>query len=85
MARSAGFVVEHHATYLPPLALRIWDVGLRPLSPVLIDVANGMADGERSRMKAAWIDTVMKFLDPLLEMELANRSPGGFHLFALRA
>jgi len=40
MAEAAGFSVVDHSYYWSRLTLTIWDIGLRPISPYLIKMAN---------------------------------------------
>lgn len=83
-ARSAGFRIIQHSYYLSPLILKIWDVGLRPLSPVLIKMANMLDARSRREIKSEWIANALKFLLPIFDMEKKQRQEGGFHLFVLK-
>lgn len=83
LVESIGFKVIGHSYYLFPLTLKIWDIGLRPLSPVLIKMANRLNIEDRRTIKIEWIETVIKFLLPLLKMEKEKEDEGGFHLFIL--
>ncbi len=84
MAREVGFEVSYHTCYLAPLTLKIWDIGLRPLSPLLIKMTNCLTPKDRSLIKKEWIDTMRCFLFPLYEMENESKQEGGFHLFVLK-
>ena len=84
MARRAGFTVVDCRPYLSPLTLKVWDVGLRPLSRPLIKMANKLSPKNRREIKDEWIDTCMKYLALLYQMEFEYRGKCGFYLFALR-
>lgn len=83
LANRAGLEMVEHRTYLSALTLRFWDVGLRPLSPVLIRMANSFSPQTRRSLKREWIETVLPLLAPLYALEMANRAEGGFHLAVL--
>jgi SAM-dependent methyltransferase len=84
LARESGFKVIDHSYYLSPLTLRIWDIGLRPISPPLIKTANGLKKKDRRIIKKEWIDTLINILDPIYQMEINSKAEGGFHLFILK-
>lgn len=83
--RAAGFKVIHHRRYLSRTVLEAWDIGLRPISPFLIEMANGLSPERRAAIKLKWIDGLMPMLEPLCELDWPTdaASPPGFHLFAL--
>lgn len=83
LVKEVGFKIVEHSYYLSPLTLKIWDIGLRPLSPLLIKMANGLTMENRRAIKIEWIETATKFLLPLYEMENKSKDEGGFHLFVL--
>jgi len=45
----------------------LWDVGLRPLAPVLIRLANAAPTPERSAIKRDWVDCALELLSPLCD------------------
>lgn len=83
-AKKAGFKVVDHSYYLSPIIMRIWDIGLRPISPFLIKMANKLSIQDRREIKKEWLDTVAKFCLPLYEKEKKQKGEGGFQLFVLR-
>lgn len=82
-AKDAGFKVVHHQYYLSRLTLTIWDIGLRPLSAVLIKMANALNPEQRRTIKREWMETVLDFLLTLYEMEINSKEEKGFHFFVL--
>ncbi len=79
LAARAGFSVASDVTYLAPLTLKTWDIGLRPLAPVLLKMVGKLADPERLAIKMEWVDVLRPFLQELYEMDRDYRGPGGFH------
>jgi SAM-dependent methyltransferase len=80
---SAGLQVDRCTRYLPKLVLEAWDIGLRPISPVLIEMANSLAAERRRELKRKWIANLMPLLDPLCRLPSDPKHPGGFFLFEL--
>lgn len=84
---AAGLKVAHHRRYLSKAVIEAWDIGLRPISPYLIEMAGLLPDADRRRIKGAWIDGVMPLIAPLCRLDQAGDdiNPPGFHLFVLEA
>jgi hypothetical protein len=84
ISKRGMFRLHYARRYLAPLTLRIWDVGLRPLSVPLVRMANALSPEARKEIKAEWCDTLMRFADPLLDNEIAKGNAlGGFNLVVL--
>lgn len=83
-AGKVGFKITSHSYYLSPLTLKIWDIGLRPISPTLIKMANSLRNEKRAILKREWIDIAAVFLYPLYELEKKSNARMGFHFFALK-
>ncbi len=83
MAQKNNFKIIGHSGYLSELTLNIWDIGLRPLSPLLIKMANNLKPDNRKDIKREWIETLMEFFLPLYEMDQNNNDEKGFNLFIL--
>ncbi len=81
LARRNGFRVLDVYRYLTPLTLRIWDVGLRPLSPVLIKMARRLSPVHRREIKTEWINTVRPFAEECYRLEQKACREGRFNLF----
>jgi SAM-dependent methyltransferase len=82
--RRGVFEVASARRYLAPKILKIWDLGLRPLSVPLIKMANSLDPARRTEIKEEWCETLMQFAEPLLaeEVEQGSRA-GGFNLVRL--
>lgn len=82
---AAGLAVVHHRQYLSKMLVEAWDIGLRPISPFLIEMANDLADGKRLDVKRRWIEALVPLISPFCALETPDDDahPPGFHLFVL--
>lgn len=78
-----GFRVARHRPYLSHRVIRISEVGLRPLSPVLIKMANRLPADERRAIKEEWIDYCYRLIRPLFDSGWIMDGRPTFHLFEL--
>lgn len=78
LVKGIGFRVVHHQYYLSRLTLTMWDIGLRPLSPVLIKMANTLSPETRRAIKREWMETILDFLIPLYERRSTLREKMAF-------
>ena len=83
---AAGLRVVRSLRYLSRLVLEAWDIGLRPISPVMIAMANKLSLEDRRDMKAQWIENLMPLLEPLctVSTEMDQKYPPGFWQFILQ-
>lgn len=79
----AGLKVVHHDTHISKLLIKFWDIGLRPLSPDLIKMANSLKKETRREIKKGWIKTCYQIAYPFLKEELTHKD-NLFHLFVLK-
>lgn len=84
LAGRVGFRVVSCIPYLSPLTLRVWDIGLRPLSPVLIKMVDRLSESDRLSAKTEWIETLAPFLKELYEMDDHSRQQGGYSFVVLK-
>jgi len=85
---NSGLKVIEHKTHLSKSVMQMWDIGLRPLFPVLKKLVNAVEDKNMLlEIKTEWIDLFMKFLEPLYELEMQNKldqnEEKAFHYFVL--
>jgi len=83
---SHGFAIRRHQNYLTDPVMEVWNVGMRPVAPLLISMANRLAPVERERCKAEWVEYFFNFLKPLIEGELesgAAEEQCAFHFYVL--
>lgn len=86
MFEQSGLKIEQHHSHLSKLTVQAWDIGLRPLFPILLEMANELPPEKFISIKAKWIKTMMAFIGPLVEIDKeipGNESPA-FHCFELR-
>lgn len=84
--KRAGFRVAAHEPYLTDPVMDIWNVGTRPISPLLISMAEKLRPSERRRAKAEWVKFFADFLDPVVEGEFGRRvdeKDCAFHFYVL--
>lgn len=84
MAARLGFTVTSHGSYLSPLTLKTWDIGLRPLSPVLIRMVRNLNEADRLSVKLEWIEILRPFLEELYDVEQKSTEPGGYNFVCLQ-
>lgn len=86
MFEHAGLKIERHHSHLSKLTIQAWDIGLRPLFPVLLEMANELPPEKLLSIKAKWIEILKIFLEPLLEIDktLPGNEQPAFHCFELR-
>jgi hypothetical protein len=83
----AGFLV----TAVEPLATRtharIWDVGLRPIAPLLVRMTQSLEPASRLQIKRDWISLMLELLDPFARRDVdlfAGRAEPAEVLYVLR-
>jgi SAM-dependent methyltransferase len=76
----AGLMVERCSAYMPRLVLEAWDIGLRPISPMLIEMAESLESSRRLEIKEKWVANMLPLLSPLCEH---SGTENGFLLFVL--
>ena len=64
-----GLAVADHEPYLPSVVLRVHDIGLRPLFPVLIEVYQCLPREDLLAVKGHWNELAMELLAPLCRRE----------------
>lgn len=73
---SAGMEVERCTPFVTSAHARIWDVGLRPIAPMLVRMANALTPDTRSAIKRDWVDLFCELLDPLCRFDFADDHTG---------
>jgi hypothetical protein len=79
VAKDAGLRMIDHCGYLSPLTLQAWDIGLRPLSAVLVKLIGKLTEADRGEIKREWMEIVRPFLVEMCEMDAASTAHG-FHV-----
>jgi SAM-dependent methyltransferase len=85
MIESSGLTVVMHTMHLSKTTIQIWDVGLRPLFPILYKMISELSKETVMEIKKQWVDIFSTFLKPIAEMdsELNKDIEPGFHCFIL--
>lgn len=81
-----GFNVVDHHQYLTNPVMDIWNVGTRPIAPLLINMASKLSPENRADTKSEWIDYFARFFTPIIEGEFERKVPendAAFHFFVL--
>ena len=71
-----GFIGKIHAI--------VWNIGLRPLAPVLIKMANTLSKEQRRIIKEEWIEYCIGLLSPLVNLEPFSEEECVEFLFVLK-
>jgi SAM-dependent methyltransferase len=82
---AAGLAVRAHKRHLSSPIIQAWDVGLRPLFPVLKKMADKIGKEDLVALKAEWIDICASFLEPLVDLDadLSATTTPAFHCYVL--
>ncbi len=79
----AGLGVHSSAPFVTRTHAHLWDVGLRPIAPLLIRMANSLTPQTRGSIKADWVDLFADLLaplcDPHLEVFPGRHEPAEIH------
>ena len=85
MFENAGLDVVEHKSHLSKTVIQVWDIGLRPLFPILHRMTNLIPSENFLEIKKEWVTTMRQFLEPLVDMD-SSLNPGeepAFHCFIL--
>lgn len=85
MFRNSGLEIVKHSMHLSKTTVQIWDIGLRPLFPLLHKMVTALNKEMTLDIKRQWIETFSLFLKPMVDMdsELNKDIAPGFHCFVL--
>lgn len=79
----AKLSVVEHKTHLSKSSIQIWDIGLRPLFPVLLKMTEAMDTEKSAEIKKEWVETIRQFLQPIILMDgqLNKNIEPAFHCY----
>ncbi len=63
----AGLTLESATPFVTRTHAHIWDIGLRPIAPMLIRMAGALTPETRSSIKRDWVDLFCELLEPLCD------------------
>lgn len=81
--QDSGLHIVHHGMHLSKTVIQIWDIGMRPLFPVLLKMANEMNEQKLLEIKAEWIEICNMFLAPIvaLDADITQGEEPAFHCY----
>ena len=62
---AAGLSIESVTPFVTRTHAHVWDIGLRPLAPLLVKMANALTPATRAAIKQEWVDLFSDLLTPL--------------------
>ncbi len=63
--KSAGLEIVSRTPFITRTHAHIWDIGLRPIAPLLVRMANNLSADTRREIKSDWIELLDELLAPL--------------------
>jgi SAM-dependent methyltransferase len=82
----SGFHVVQHKKYLTDPVMELWNIGTRPIAPLLINMASNLRPQKKDEMRQEWVDYFTSFFTPIIEEEF-GRNPSdrayAFHFYVL--
>lgn len=66
----AGFVIKEARPFVTKTHAHIWDIGLRPIAPMLVKMTSALTPSTRSTIKREWVDLFREILDPFCSEDL---------------
>lgn len=74
---TAGLKITETRPVISTLHTGMWDIGMRPISPVMIQMAKLLTTEQRIKIKQEWIDIWERLLnpvcDPMFQLEHQNQ------------
>ena len=67
---AAGLTIERAVPFITRTHAHLWDVGLRPIAPLLIELANNVTPETRARIKRRWVDLFCELCTPFCDAEV---------------
>jgi len=64
---AAGFHIDSATPFITRTHAYLWEVGLRPIAPLLVRMANALTAETRATIKRDWVDLFMQLLAPICD------------------
>lgn len=83
---NAGLGVLQRRDHISGAMVRLWDVGLRPFSPFMIQMANTLDRDARAAAKSRWVTETYELFEGFLKLqpELEQEEPTAFFMYVLQ-
>ena len=67
LSTKAGLELVSHEPYITQRMVKIHEIGLRPIHPVLAEMANSLDHQKRIEIKKKWVDYLLFITEPMFE------------------
>ena len=82
--KQLDFDIVAHKGFMGKVQSYVWDIGLRPLAPHLVKMANNLDKKQRREIKGEWIAHCIDLLMPLVNLEPSSDEECSEFLFVLK-
>ena len=65
-----GLTIKGATPFVTATHAHLWDIGLRPIAPLLVRMANGLTPATRNAIKADWVELFCELLEPFCDPAL---------------
>lgn len=80
----AGLKVHQHSRHLSKPVIQLWDIGMRPLFPVLMKMVEAIGAEKLPAIKEQWVSTFKQLLEPMIAVDNdCARREAAFHCYIL--
>jgi len=82
----AGLKVLVRRNHISGAMVRLWDIGLRPFSPFMIQMANALEMEARAAAKSRWVNETFELFEGFLKLQpdLEREEPTAFFMYVLQ-
>lgn len=82
----SGFKVKKHIAHHSKPVIQMWDIGLRPLFPLLKKLIDNVDVDLLNEIKKEWVSLFMYFIEPIVELDkkFCIESKPAFHCYILK-
>lgn len=83
--KKVGLTVTRRRNHISGAMVRLWDIGLRPFSPFMIQMANQLSPEQRADAKTRWVEETYDLFEGFLNIQpdLEAREPTAFFMYVL--
>lgn len=79
-----GFIIDSHQNYLSKNLIQFHNIGMRPYSPYIIEMANNLSSKKRIDIKHRLVNEIFPIIKSYINYELDTTTSGCFHMFSLK-